>query len=147
MRTLSATESATCSLVMTPATSGPWGTPWPRVTTAMIAPLRHQLTESQAEVARQEKLASLGVLAAAVTIGVATLAVPIAVTSEMTVNYLKPVHLQQPLRVESREVKVKGRKHINRAEILNDKGEVLARSSGLFIAIDPQRMFARFVEP
>ncbi len=31
----------------------------------------------------------------------------IAVTSEMTVNYLKPVPLQQPLRVESREVKVK----------------------------------------
>jgi uncharacterized protein (TIGR00369 family) len=70
----------------------------------------------------------------------------IAVTSEMTVNYLKPVPLQQPLRVESREVKVKGRKHVNRAEILNEKGEVLARSQGLFIAIDPQKMFARFVD-
>jgi hypothetical protein len=32
------------------------------------------------------------------------------------------------------------------AEILNEKGEVLARSQGLFIAIDPERMFARFVE-
>jgi signal transduction histidine kinase len=32
----------------------------------MIAPLRHQLTETQAEVARHEKLASLGVLAAGV---------------------------------------------------------------------------------
>lgn len=32
----------------------------------MIAPLRHQLTESQAVIARQEKLASLGVLAAGV---------------------------------------------------------------------------------
>jgi uncharacterized protein (TIGR00369 family) len=70
----------------------------------------------------------------------------IAVTSEMTVNYLKPVPLQQPLRVESREVKVTGRKHINMAEILNEKGEVLARSQGLFIAIDPHRMFAKFVE-
>jgi uncharacterized protein (TIGR00369 family) len=70
----------------------------------------------------------------------------IAVTSEMTVNYLKPVPLQQPLRVESHEVKVKGRKHINAAEILNEKGEVLARSQGLFIAIDPHRMFAKFVE-
>jgi len=58
------------------------------------------------------------------------------------VNYLKPVPLNQPLRVESREVKVKGRKHINMAEILNGKGEVLARSEGLFIAIDPKRMFA-----
>jgi uncharacterized protein (TIGR00369 family) len=70
----------------------------------------------------------------------------VAVTSEMTVNYLKPVPLRQPLRVESREVKVKGRKHINMAEILNEKGEVLARSQGLFIAIDPHKMFAKFVE-
>ena len=70
----------------------------------------------------------------------------IAVTSEMTVNYLKPVPLHQPLRVESREVKLEGRKHINMAEILNEKGEVLARSEGLFIAIDPQRMFGRFAE-
>lgn len=70
----------------------------------------------------------------------------IAVTSEMTVNYLRPVPLHHPLRVESREVKVEGRKHINMAEILNEGGEVLARSQGLFIAIDPQRMFAKFVE-
>lgn len=70
----------------------------------------------------------------------------VALTSEITVNYLKPVPLNRPLRVESREVKVKGRKHISRAEILNDKGEVLARSQGLFIAIDPHRMFGRFVE-
>jgi acyl-CoA thioesterase FadM len=70
----------------------------------------------------------------------------VALTSEITVSYLKPVPLNQPLRVESREVKVKGRKHINMAEILNAKGEVLARSEGLFIAIDPHRMFARFVE-
>src|SRR6202167_5799685 len=70
----------------------------------------------------------------------------IAVTSEMTVNYLKPVPLKQPLRVESREVKVTGRKHINMAEILNEKGEVLARSQGLFIAIDPERMFAKHAE-
>jgi hypothetical protein len=32
------------------------------------------------------------------------------------------------------------------AEILNDEGEVLARSRGTFIAIDPQRMFSRFVK-
>jgi uncharacterized protein (TIGR00369 family) len=70
----------------------------------------------------------------------------IALTSEITVKYLKPVPLKQPLRVESREVRVRGRKHINMAEILNEKGEVLARSQGLFIAIDPHRMFAKFVE-
>ncbi|MGA8489814.1 MAG: PaaI family thioesterase [Terriglobales bacterium] len=70
----------------------------------------------------------------------------IALTSEITVNYLKPVPLNQPLRVESREVRVHGRRHINKAEILNQKNEVLARGQGLFIAIDPQKMFAKFVE-
>lgn len=70
----------------------------------------------------------------------------IAVTSEMTVNYLKPVPLNKPLRVESREEKVKGRRHINVAEILNQKGEVLARGRALFIVIDPHKMFAKFVE-
>jgi acyl-coenzyme A thioesterase PaaI-like protein len=59
---------------------------------------------------------------------------------------MKPVPLNQPLRVESHEVRVRGRRHINMAEILNQKGEVLARSRGTFIVIDPQRMFARFVE-
>src|ERR1700676_2645251 len=70
----------------------------------------------------------------------------IALTSQITVNYLKPVPLNKPLRVESREVRVRGRQHINMAEILNSKDEVLARSRGLFIAIDPEKMFAKFVE-
>jgi len=70
----------------------------------------------------------------------------IAVTKEMTVEYLKPVPLNQPLRVESREVSVHGRQHINMAEILNRKGEILARSKGVFIVIDPEKMFGKFVE-
>jgi uncharacterized protein (TIGR00369 family) len=70
----------------------------------------------------------------------------VALTSRITVDYLKPVPLNQPLRVESREVSVKGRHHINQAEILNQRGEVLARSRGLFVAIDPHRMFAKFAE-
>jgi hypothetical protein len=32
------------------------------------------------------------------------------------------------------------------AEILNRKNETLARGRGLFIAIDPHRMFGKFVE-
>ena len=70
----------------------------------------------------------------------------IALTKEIKVQYLKPVPLHQPLRVESREVSVHGRKHINMAEILNDKGEVLARSEGLFIAVDPERLKAKLTE-
>ena len=70
----------------------------------------------------------------------------VALTSQITVNYLKPVPLNKALRVESREQKVSGRKHINVAEILNQKDEVLAHGRGLFIAIDPNKMFAKFVE-
>src|SRR5438034_2172996 len=52
----------------------------------------------------------------------------IALTKEMTVEYIRPVPLHKPLRVEGREVAVHGRQHINMAEIMNEKGEVLARS-------------------
>ena len=70
----------------------------------------------------------------------------IALTKEMTVEYLKPVPLHKPLRVESREVSVHGRQHVNMAEIYDEKDEVLARSLGTFIAVDAEKMFARFVE-
>jgi uncharacterized protein (TIGR00369 family) len=70
----------------------------------------------------------------------------VALTREMTVEYLKPVPLHTPLRVEGREISKKGRTHINTAEILNEKGEVLARSRGIFIAIDPEKMFAKYVK-
>lgn len=70
----------------------------------------------------------------------------VALTKEMTVEYLKPVPLHQPLRVESKEVAVHGRQHVNMAEIMNEKGDILARSKGIFIAIDPEKMFGKFVE-
>jgi uncharacterized protein (TIGR00369 family) len=70
----------------------------------------------------------------------------VAVTKEMTVEYLKPVPLHKPLRVEGREVSVHGRQHVNMAEIFGDGDEVLARSKGIFIAIDPEKMFGQFVE-
>ena len=70
----------------------------------------------------------------------------VALTREMTVEYLKPVPLNKPLRVIGRETKVRGRTHVNTAEILNNKNEVLARSTGIFIAIDPAQMFAKYVD-
>ena len=70
----------------------------------------------------------------------------VAVTKEMTIEYLKPVPLETPLRVEGREVSVHGRQHINMAEILSENNEVLARSKGTFIAIDPEKLFGKFVE-
>jgi uncharacterized protein (TIGR00369 family) len=70
----------------------------------------------------------------------------IALTKEIKVEYRRPVPLFKPLRVEAREVRVHGRKHINMAEILNEKGEVLASSEGLFIALDPKRLMAKLAE-
>ena len=69
----------------------------------------------------------------------------IAVTSKITVEYLKPVPLGKPLVAVAWEKSVRGRRHINMAEIRNQKGEVLARSQGTFIAVDPQRMFAKYL--
>jgi len=65
-----------------------------------------------------------------------------AVTSEMTVNYLRPVPLHQPLRIEARETKVDGRRRFRSAEIVNARGETLARGLGVFITIDPEKVFS-----
>ena len=70
----------------------------------------------------------------------------VALTKRITVEYLKPVPLNKSLRVESFERRVRGREHVNIAEILNQNDEVLARGEGLFIAIDPQKMFSKFVD-
>jgi uncharacterized protein (TIGR00369 family) len=70
----------------------------------------------------------------------------VALTSQITVNYLRPVPLHQPLRVESYEVEAEGRQHINMAEISNEKNEVLARGQGIFIAIDAEKMFAKYTK-
>src|SRR5438874_12801537 len=61
----------------------------------------------------------------------------VALTKSMEIDYLKPVPLGKPIVVEGWEVRVRGRRHTNAAEIRNEKGDVLARSKGLFIAIDP----------
>jgi uncharacterized protein (TIGR00369 family) len=71
----------------------------------------------------------------------------LALTGSMEIRYLKPVPLGQALTVTSAEQSVDGRRHINMAEISNAKGEVLAQSTGTFIAIDPEKMFARHGVP
>jgi uncharacterized protein (TIGR00369 family) len=70
----------------------------------------------------------------------------IALTKSMNVQYLKPVPLGQQLTVRGREQQVVGREHTNIAEILNEAGDVLARSTGTFVAVDLAKMFARHLE-
>ena len=65
----------------------------------------------------------------------------IALTKSMEIEYKRPVPLFTDLTVEGWEEKVEGRAHTNVAEIRNTAGEVLARSRGVFIAIDPKQMF------
>src|SRR5262249_25126203 len=69
----------------------------------------------------------------------------IALTKQMEVEYLKPVPLETPLLAEGREKTVRGRRHVNVAEIPHAKNQVLARRSGVFIAIDPLKMFAKHI--
>ncbi len=66
----------------------------------------------------------------------------LALTSSMDIRYLKPVPLGRMLTVTGYEQTVDGRKHVNIAEISNEAGEVLARSTGTFIAIDPEKILA-----
>jgi uncharacterized protein (TIGR00369 family) len=74
----------------------------------------------------------------------------VALTREMRIQYVKPVPLDQPLTVTSREQKVEGREHTNVAEITDAEGRLLARSTGVFVAVDPARMasmLSRQVQP
>jgi acyl-coenzyme A thioesterase PaaI-like protein len=70
----------------------------------------------------------------------------IALTHTMEITYLKPVPLFKPLITEGWEERVHGREHYRAAEIRNAEGEVLAKSTGKFIKIDPDRMFAKFLK-
>lgn len=70
----------------------------------------------------------------------------LALTSSMEIRYLKPVPLGKALTVIGYEQSMEGRKHVNVAEIRNEAGEILARSTGTFIAIDPERMFPELMK-
>jgi len=67
----------------------------------------------------------------------------VAVTSQMTVEYIKPVPLNQHLRVESRALSKRGRRLTHIAEIFDARDKLLARSRGMFTVIDPETVFGR----
>ena len=71
----------------------------------------------------------------------------VALTKTMNIEYMKPTPLKTKLTVVGFEKSHEGRKHLNAAEIRNAKGEVLARCEGLFIQVDPERMFAKHLSP
>jgi uncharacterized protein (TIGR00369 family) len=71
----------------------------------------------------------------------------VALTKSMSIEYLKPVPLEAALKVTGREHKIEGRLHTNVAEISNAQGEILARSTGTFVAVDIGKMFNKFIPP
>jgi uncharacterized protein (TIGR00369 family) len=58
-----------------------------------------------------------------------------AVTAELTVEYLKPVRVDQEILVEGYETEHKGRNLYLAGEIRNGDGTVLARGRGRFVVI------------
>lgn len=64
-----------------------------------------------------------------------------APTSRMTVEYLRPVPLNRPLEVRSKNLSKRGRRLTHAAEIRDDKGTVLARSRGIFVIIGHKHVF------
>lgn len=58
-----------------------------------------------------------------------------AVTAELSVEYLRPVPVDEDIIVEAEEVSREGRNLMRRGEIRNTAGEVLVRGKGRFVAI------------
>jgi len=58
-----------------------------------------------------------------------------AVTAELTVEYLKPINVENEIVVEAFEQEQKGRNLFQVGEIRNAAGDVLARGRGRFVII------------
>jgi uncharacterized protein (TIGR00369 family) len=65
-----------------------------------------------------------------------------AVTAELTVQYLKPVKVNEEIVVEGYETDQKGRNLFLVGEIRNNAGEVLARGTGRFVVIGQKEKVA-----
>jgi uncharacterized protein (TIGR00369 family) len=59
----------------------------------------------------------------------------LAVTAELTVEYLKPVSVEKEIMVESHEAEQEGRNLFLVGEIRNTAGEILAKGRGRFVVI------------
>jgi uncharacterized protein (TIGR00369 family) len=66
-----------------------------------------------------------------------------AVTAELTVEYLKPIRVNQEIVVEAFEKEANGRNLICVGEIRNEEGVVLARGKGRFVDVNAERYAAR----
>ncbi len=68
----------------------------------------------------------------------------VALTRHMSIDYLQPVPLATKLLAIGWQVKIEGRKHFHAGEIRALDGTVLARSEGMFVAVDPAEMYRKY---
>jgi uncharacterized protein (TIGR00369 family) len=69
----------------------------------------------------------------------------VAMTRQLSVDYLRPVPLGAPLTLTARHVSAHGRRHQCEAQITDAAGHVLATGTAVFVAVDPDR-FRRAAE-
>jgi uncharacterized protein (TIGR00369 family) len=62
----------------------------------------------------------------------------ITLTKSMTVDFMKPVHVDSELRAEGRVLEQAGREAQMEGALYNHKGGLCARSSGLFVMLEPR---------
>ena len=62
-----------------------------------------------------------------------------AVTAQLTVEYIKPVPVDEEVIVDGWEVERNGRSLLRESEIRDASGVVLARGKGRFVTIDPKQ--------
>ena len=62
-----------------------------------------------------------------------------AVTAELTIEYIRPIPVDEDLVIEAHEVEKDGRSLHYVGEIANRAGKVLARGKGRFVEIDPDK--------
>ena len=62
-----------------------------------------------------------------------------AVTAELTVEYLRPIKVDQEIHVEAFQVERKERNLFHTGEIRDGEGRVLARGRGRFVVVDPEK--------
>src|SRR5579862_3648140 len=65
-----------------------------------------------------------------------------AVTGSLNIEYLKPVPVGEGLVVEGWETNREGRIRTRQGEIRNSAGKVLARGTGRFVEVDPEKFRA-----
>jgi acyl-coenzyme A thioesterase PaaI-like protein len=62
-----------------------------------------------------------------------------AVTAEMSIEYKRPVPVNQEIAVEGWQEEEKGRNRFRAAEIRDGKGNLLARGKGRFVVVEPKQ--------